>query len=409
MNVHLTDAIVRRLHAPSKGNRLTYDDEVRGFAICVTAAGTRSFVLNYQFRSTGRERRFVIGQFPSWSTTNGRAEAKRLRQQIDQGGDPLAALQAERAPTMIELLSRFDAEHVAVRLRAGTQRHYRSLIRKHVVPFFGPHIKVSEVRFEDIDALHRKVTKTGGPIAANRATAVLSKAFSLAKRWGWRDDSPVHSVERNSEVKRKRYLSGDELAALLKVLATYPDQQVSNIIRLLLLTGARSGEVTSMRWSDINLSEGTWLKPASTTKQKMDHHAPLSAPARQLLSELRAQDTDGGWVFPSRASTTGHVASFEHAWLAICQLAGISDLHVHDLRHSYASQLASSGASLPLIGSLLGHSNPATTARYAHLFVDVQRAATERVGAVINAAAGKGDTAEPVPFLPLKGGRRHGR
>lgn len=362
--ITLTDAVVKALPTPLKGNRVYYASGVpAGFGVRVTAAGARSFIFNYRTRATGRERRITIGKFPSWSTGAARTEAKRLRRLIDQGEDPLGNIEAERdAPTVAELLARFDAEHVGARLRAGTQRHYRSLIRKHIVPFFGAHVKVADVSFSDIDALHRKVTKVGGPIAANRATAVLSKAFSLAKRWGWRDDSPVHSIERNLEVKRKRYLSGDELAALLKVLATYPDRQVPNVIRLLLLTGARSGEVTSMRWSDLDLSQGTWSKPASTTKQKADHHVALSGPARQLLSELRARGTRAGdWVFPSDTSATGHVASFEHKWAAICQAAGIRDLHAHDLRHSHASMLASGGANLVVIGAVLGHASPATT------------------------------------------------
>jgi integrase len=404
MGTHLTDAVVRRLPMPAKGYKITYDDEVAGFGCRVTSGGVRSFVYNYRVKTSTRERRPTIGRFPSWATTVARQEARRLEQLVDRGFDPQGDLEDERdAPTMAALLARFDVEHVGARLRAGTQRHYRSLIRKHIVPFFGAHVKVADVSFSDIDALHRKITKVGGPIAANRATAVLSKAFSLAKRWGWRDDSPVHSVERNLEVKRKRYLSGDELAALLKVLATYPDQQVPNVIRLLLLTGARSGEVTSMRWSDLDLSQGTWSKPASTTKQKADHHVALSGPARQLLSELRARGTRAGdWVFPSDTSATGHVAFFEHKWAAICQTAGIRDLHVHDLRHSHASMLASGGANLVVIGAVLGHASPATTSRYVHLFSDVQRAAVEKVGAVID-AAGKGDAKEPVPFP--KGGR----
>jgi integrase len=234
--------------------------------------------------------------------------------------------------------------------------------------------------------------------------------FHLAQRWGVCDANPVRGVERNPEAKRKRYLSGEELAALTTTLATYPDKQVANIIRLLLLTGSRSGEVMPMRWDDLDLTQGLWTKPGSTTKQKTDHTAPLSAPARQLLAEIRQQHTGkhkplGTYVFPSTNNDTGHTVTIEHAWAAICKVAGIENLHVHDLRHSFASQLASSGASLPLIGQLLGHSNAATTHRYTHLFQDPQRAAVEKVAAIID-AAGK-LAKEPVAF-PTKGGR-HGR
>ena len=309
---------------------------------------------------------------------------------------------------MAELLVRFDAEHVAARLRPGSQRHYRSIIRKHIAAHFGTHTKVRDVRFDDIDALHRRITRAGNAIAANRVLAVCSKLFALSVRWNMRDTNPVRGVEHNAEVKRRRYLAGDELQRLLKALAAYPDQQVPNIIRLLLLTGARVGEVRAMRWSDLDLSQGTWSKPASTTKQKRDHSAPLSAPARQLLSELHARGRAGDWVFPSDNSRVGHVASFEHKWISICEMAGIHGLHIHDLRHTHATMLASGGASLPLIGALLGHSNPTTTHRYAHLYDDPMRSAVEKVGAIV-VSASEGATKEPVPFLPLKGGRRRGR
>jgi integrase len=304
-----------------------------------------------------------------------------------------------------DLIARFDAEHISPRLRKGTARAYRLLIRNHIAPHFGAHLKVTDVAFADVDALHRKVTRGGSTYAANRCLAVLSKMFALAIRWGMRDSNPVRGIERNPEAKRKRYLSNEELAALTKALATHPDPQVPYIIRLLLLTGARSSEVMGMRWTDIDLTTGTWTKPASTTKQKSDHTVPLSAPARQLLSEVNERRTDAPWVFPSGNNKAGHVVTIERAWTAICKAAGIAGLRVHDLRHSFASQLASGGASLPLVGSLLGHSNAATTHRYTHLFQDPQRAAVERVGAVID-AAGKGDVKEPTPLL--KRGR-HGR
>ncbi len=403
----LTDAAIKRLPLPKTGNRVYYDDPP-GFGCRVTAAGTKAFVFNYRIRTTGRERRITIGKHPSWSVGAARTEARRLRRLVDQGADPLGDIEVKReAPTVVDLIARFDGEHIGPRLRKGTAHAYRLLIKKHIAPYFGKHTKVTDVRFEDIDALHRKITTSGRTYAANRCLGVLSKMFALAIRWHMRDDNPVRGVERNTEAKRKRYLSGDELAALTKALAVHPDQQVSNIVRLLLLTGARSGEVRAMRWADVDLTKGTWSKPASTTKQKADHVVPLSAPVRQLLSSLRAQQTAKGsslgpWVFPSNNNATGHTVALSRAWATICKRAGIRDLRIHDLRHSFASQLASGGASLPLIGALLGHSNPTTTHRYSHLFDDPQRAAVERVAAIID-AAGKNDVKELVPFP--KGGR----
>jgi integrase len=408
MTVHLTDLIVKKLELPAKGSKVHYDATTKGFGVSVTTAGARSFVLNYRTKA-GRERRMTIGRFGNWSTVGARDKAKELRRLIDAGGDPLAGIEAERAaPTMADLIERFEAEHMP-RLRPETQKNYRQMIKNHIAPRFGSRVKVADVSYADCDALHRSITK---PFAANRTRSVLSKMFTLANRWGWRSDNPTKSVERNPEAKRKRYLSADELTRLTRSLAEHPNRQVANIVRMLLLTGARVGEVRSMRWADI--SDGVWTKPASTTKQKSDHVVPLSALAKQLLAEisvfLNAENyplvngenkslASDPYVFPSSKGRTGHVAGFEKAWAAILKAAKIEGLRVHDLRHSYASLLASSGASLPLIGAMLGHSSPQTTHRYAHLFQDPQKAAAERVAAIV-------DGKSSAEVIDIKGGRR---
>jgi integrase len=399
---HLTDAIIKRLPLPNKNSKLHYDGDVAGFGVRVTAAGARSFVLRYRVRSSGLERTYTIGSTTDWRATAARAEASRLRRLIDQGGDPCGDIEAEReAPTITDLIKRFDEEHIEPRLRPMSRYHYRMLIERHVRPHFNAKVKVADVTFTDIDAVHRKISKTGSTYAANRTVAVLSKMFALAVRWNMRSDNPAKGVERNYEAKRKRYLTGDELARLTAVLAAHPNQQIANIVRLLTLTGARKGEILAARWADIDLGDGVWTKPGSTTKQKIDHTAPLSAPAKLLLSEIRAAQIANGrqlgtWVFPSSDSKVGHIVYIDNAWAAICKSAGITGLRIHDLRHSFASQLASGGASLPLIGALLGHSSAATTHRYAHLFQDPMRAAVERIGALIE-HAGK-PAVEPTPI-----------
>ena len=152
------------------------------------------------------------------------------------------------------------------------------------------------------------------------------------------------------------------------------------------------------RWADLDLDEGRWTKPGATTKQKTEHRVPLSAPALELLVKLRAAaGEDAEFVFPGRFG--GHrVDHLKNPWPKICKAAGITGVRLHDLRHTYASLLASSGFSLPMIGALLGHTQPQTTHRYAHLFDDPLRQATERVGAII---AGKA----PGKVVRLRGGR----
>jgi integrase len=383
----LSDAAIKRLPQPETGNRIYRDAAFSGFGIRVTAGGARAFVLDYRVRGSGQQRRYTIGGFPSWSTGAARNKARELRRRIDNGEDPQADFEEARtAPTMAELADRFEAEHLP-RKRSGTRLAYRHTLDRHIRPHFGRHVKVANIDFASIDALHRKVTATGGPYAANRTVRIVAKMFTLAIRWGMRSDNPAKGIELNAETERKRYLSSDELGRLTKALAAHADQRSANIVRLLLLTGSRKSEVCGMRWNDIDLERGIWTKPGSTTKQKTDHVVPLSAPALQLLNEIRdgSQGELSDFVFPS-ASVAGHILDIKHFWPKVCSDAGITNLRPHDLRHSFASTLASGGASLPLIGALLGHSDPATTARYAHLFQDPQRAATEKVGAAITAA-----------------------
>jgi integrase len=398
MSQHLTDSIVKNLPCPPTGNRIEYDDTVKGFGVRVTFAGSRAFILNYRTRS-GRERRYTIGSFPDWKTAAARGEAGELKKRIDLGEDPLADIEAQReAPTIAELCKRFKEEHVAKK-RPSTRRDYEGMIDNYVLPAL-KHYKVAEITFSEIDGLHRKVS-VRAPYRANRMVAMLSKMFNLATRWGWRTENPAKGIERNPEQKRRRYLSAAELARLAKALDEHEDKQAANIVRLLLLTGARRGEVQAMRWDQLDLDKGVWTKPGATTKQKTDHIVPLSEAARQLLVGLAEKaKEDGEYVFPGRGGEA-HRVEIKDNWTDLCTAAEITttktakdengkertivapSARLHDLRHTYASVLASAGLSLPVIGALLGHTQPATTHRYAHLFDDPLRAATERAAAIV--------------------------
>ena len=211
-----------------------------------------------------------------------------------------------------------------------------------------------------------------------------------------RPDNPVRGVDRNPEHKRHRYLTATELTRLAKALDGLRDQGAANAVRLLLLTGARRGELLAARWADIDLIAGVWTKPAATTKQAALHRVPLSTAACALLADMKGHG-NSEWLFPTPRNSARHRLDIDDAWEALRKAADIPDVRTHDLRHSYASTLASAGLSLPVIGALLGHTTPATTARYAHLLDDPLRAATERASVILTGAA----PAEVVP-LPVR-------
>jgi integrase len=285
-----------------------------------------------------------------------RDEAKRLKREVDSGGDPVGAHQQTRgAPTMADLCARFAHDHLP-RVRHSTQRDYRQQIAVDILPAIGT-MKVAAASFTDIDSLHHRISKRA-PIHANRVVALLSRMFSLAIRWGWRSDNPCRGIERNQEHQRHRYLSGAELVRLTKALAELRDLEAANAVRLLLLTGARRGELLAARWADIDLEAGIWTKPGATTKQKTLHRVPLSAPARQLLAEMRDKAADDAeWLFPAPRKN-GHRTDIDDAWDALRIAAAIPDVRTHDLRHTYASTLVSSGRSLPINFRSLGRNRP---------------------------------------------------
>lgn len=372
------------LEAPATGNRIYYDDDVKGFGLRVTSAGARAFILNY--RVNGRERRYTIGRHPDFSVTAAREVATKLKRQIQQGHDPCAEQHADRsAPTVADLAAYYIERHLPKKRTAETDRQ---TIDKVLLPKLGRR-KVAEITFADIDALHHKITGAGTPIRANRVVALLSKMFSLAVKKDWRSDNPARGVERNEENRRERVLSDDELARLTKTLDAWPDQEAANAIRLLLYTGARRGEVLSAEWKQFDLEVRTWTKPSAHTKTKKTHTVPLSDAAMAVLSNMHDERARSGklspYLFPARGGE-GHRVDLKKPWAAICEAAGIEDLHVHDLRHSFASILVASGASLPMIGRLLGHTQVSTTQRYAHLNVDPLRQLVEKVGAVVEGA-----------------------
>jgi integrase len=451
MATRLTDAVVRAIEPSSDGKqRLVWDADLKGFGLRVTPAGSAAFILNYRVRGSGISRRYTIGAAASWQAKNGvwrfrpgawsaaaaRNRAKALATIVDAGGDPQGELHEHRqAPTVHELTERYLGEHASVKKRASSVREDVSLLNQWVRPELGNR-KVRDVMHEDIEALHRRISKAT-PHRANRVVALLSKMFSLAIKWRLRDDNPTRGIERNQEMQRQRFLKPEEFARLLAALAAHEDHEAANVVRLLLLTGARRGEVLGARWDQFDLTKGTWTKPAAFTKQRQEHYVPLSAAARLLLSTMRTE-ADAGEAraaalqvraqaerHPKRKAALLHAASRErhrqtspylfpgfgddgkplegirNAWKEIISAADLAGLRLHDLRHSYASFLASAGMSLPIIGRLLGHTQSATTMRYAHLLDDPIRQATERVGAMVHAI--ETDSKAEVVELPGRG------
>jgi integrase len=365
----LTDTFCEAVAGPTDARRayvIYYDTEAKGFGLRVTRKGAKSFVLNY--RAGGVERRYTIGSFNDpWRTKAARREALRLKKKIDVGEDPQGDKEAIRsAPKITDLIELWRTQHAPGK-RERSRREDEKLISQWIRPELGTR-KLADLRIGDVRAFHRKVTDHGTPVRANRALALLSTMMSLAVENELREDNPCRGVRRNPEDPRERHLDEDELGRLTEALAVHPDQAAANAIRLLLMTGARKSEVLRATWAQIDLGKGIWTKPSSHTKQKKTHVVPLPQAVIELLQGVRRTSP---LVFP------GIRGDLFPDWRAICASAGIEGVRLHDLRHTYASAIINTGASLAQVGALLGHAVPSTTARYAHHYQDPLRALTE--------------------------------
>lgn len=369
-SMRISDKLVRGLAVPVKGNRITYDAELRGFGVRITAKGVRSFILNY--RCKGRERRITIGRYPEWTVLAARKQAEEYRRAIDLGNDPLENRENVRnAPTVNDLFERYAREHLPKKAPRSAADD-RSMWINIILPELGP-MKVAEVTSSHCDRLHQKISRDR-PTRANRVIEVLRKAMNLAIRWNWIDRNPASGLQKNQEVKRTRYLSKAEIARLLDALEHHPQKVSADAIRFMLLTGCRRGEALNASWDQFDLENRIWTKPAATTKQRKEHRVPYSTDVATILAVRRAE-TDSTSIFAGRLGTP--LTDVKKTWEAVRKTAGIVDVRLHDLRHTYASLLVSQGHSLPVIGALLGHTQAQTTARYTHLFDDPLRKATE--------------------------------
>jgi len=400
----LSDIVVRKALPPAQGQALFWDSEIKGFALRVTARGAKSFVLDY--RVGGRQRRITLGNYPDWTVQAARVAARAMKREVDLGQDPMGERHALReAPTVQDLWERYQSEKLPTKA-SRTQIDERSMWLKIILPRLAKH-RVADVTYNDIDELHRDITRIRKtPVRANRVVEALRAAFNLAIRWHWRQDNPARGVQRNPEQKRERYLGKTEIMALARALNEHPEVTSANAIRLLMLTGARRGEVLNATWDMFDLDQGIWTKPSSHTKQRRVHRVPLSMPAVELLKSIRHQ-ANGRYIFCGAEGKP--LTDIKRSWASICKKAGFVErvpkrsrtgrpivdstgapilieqpnVRIHDLRHSFASILVSAGSSLSLIGQLLGHTQVQTTQRYAHLYDQPMRDAAEKVGALM--------------------------
>jgi len=360
--------------------QLIWDTELKGFGLRVSPKGRKSFFV--QYRSGGRTRRVKIGFLGQVTPDQARLKARSLLGDVALGDNPAEARRKRRlTPTMNDLCDRFIAEHVEVRLKPSSQANYKQVIRDAIKPAIGA-FKIVDVTRADISAIHGAYHDR--PYQANRILSVLSKIFNLAELWGVRPEStnPCRLIQRYKEHKKERFLSDAELSRLSNVLNEAEKRGeetvfVAAAFRMLILTGCRLSEIQYLKWDYVTATH-LELPDTKTGKRSI----PLPAAARSVLNEL-PRDPKNQFVFQGILEG-GPVTDLRKPWRRIRTKAGLEDVRIHDLRHTYASKAIAGGMSLPMVGQLLGHSQFQTTMRYAHLADESVRMAANEVASSLN-------------------------
>ena len=366
---------------------MLWDCDVRGFGVRVHPSGRKVYLVKY--RHHGRVIKKTIGPHGTIPPVAARARAAEIITAARTGRDmtgQVLQLRREVAATMHDLAGRFLAEYVAVHCKPSSAYSYGIAIRRHVLPRLGRR-RVAEITRGDVAAMHHQMR--GTPFAANRTLGIVSAMFTAAELWGLRPQgsNPCRYVKRFRERRRERFLSDEEYRRLGAVLRESEDTgtvaaAAIAAIRLLMLTGCRLSEIMTLRWDQVALEAGELRLPDSKTGAKVVH---LGEPARAVLRGV-ARKEGNPWVITGRPGR--RLASLHFPWGRIRKSAGLDDVRLHDLRHSFASGGLLVGEGLPMIGKLLGHSQVQTTARYAHLADDPVKEAADRIAGRIAEVAG---------------------
>jgi integrase len=390
-----------------------YDADLKGFGLRAAKSGSKSWFVEYRPGARGRgasKRRMVLGAVGTLTPDEARTAAKAILAAAALGDDPAASRsRARKIPTFRDFAESYLADEATSKLKPRTVVNYRIYLRKHAAPIIGT-AKLDMVTPSDIAKLHHRIGQTK-PMTANRVVECVSSVYRYAAICGLvpRGYNPASSIKAFREQRRERFLTSEELARLGEAIReaettgipwevndTKPTakhipkkKRITNIgphaaaaLRLLVFTGARLREILGLKWDYVDFERGLLLLPESKTGRKT---IVLNAPALEVLSALPRV---GAFVIMGEDPDLPRY-DLNRPWRLISKRAGIEGVRLHDLRHTHASVGAGAGLGLPIIGKLLGHTQPSTTQRYAHLDADPLRRASEQIAGRIAAAMGE--------------------
>ena len=358
-----------------------WDRDLPGFGVRVYTTGRKVYVV--QSRGPDGPKRVTIGWHGEMSTEQARKDAATIIDRIKRG-EPAVPPPLVPAWTVSDLAERYMEAHVAVSCQPATIKLCRGVVTKYILPELGE-LAIEAVDRARVSALHCGLRDK--PYQANRAVEVLSKMLSLAEAWGLTPprQNPCRSVRKYKERRRERFLTPEEYRRLGRVLdgaeadvSVWPSAIAA--LHLLMLTGCRRNEIVTLRWDDVDrTARELRLRDSKTGARRV-----ALTPAVEAVLDGIPRVASNPWVIVGR-KPDAHLSGIEPVWARLRARAGLEDVRIHDLRHSYASRALALGEGLPMIGKLLGHTNVTTTARYAHLARDTEKISAAKVGGSIGA------------------------
>lgn len=412
-----------------KSATIVYDVKTPGLALRVRDSGARAFYWIGRIRGDVRPVKHFLGD-DATPIDLARRKAAAATVQAQSGVNPNDVVKAQREAakarrTLADLWETYRVGFLETRATQKTRETNASLWRVWLSPL--GERDVDDITGDDVRALHAAIArgkkrvdvvkgrgmgrrKLGGKRTANKAIAMLRRVYNYANkgaRQAGRIVNPVpdSGVELFRQHSRERYLSPTEIKQFLTALDGEPDQRARDFLTLALFTGARRGNVSSMRWAEIDLAARVWHIPGAKAKGRKSIAVPLHPAALAILDRRKAdndrRDEPSAFVLPSNRSASGHIASPQFAMRRVCKAVGIENLTIHDLRRTLGSWQAAGGASQSIIGKSLGHANHASTAIYAR--VDLAPVRASLFGAVdamlksagVSVPAGEDDAAGP--------------
>ncbi len=373
----LTKPTVDKMMYGKEGNKqdIRWDDSISGFGVRIYPSGKKSFVLSY--RRSGRKHIMVLGQYGQLTLAQARTAAKdEIAKLRLSNSDPISERKRQRqGDTIWDLCQTYLTNYAKLHKKSWKDDERR--INNRIIPAW-KNLKADALTHNDVSALHRQIG-IKHPYEANRVVELLSKMFQLAKEWEIVDrnsQNPAHGIKAFKEEKRDRWVTPEELPALVSAIDSEPNIYARYALWLYLLTGVRKRELLQAKWSDIDFERRELC--LTDTKNGNKHYVPLSSPAISILGQIPKQDGNPYIIIGNVPGK--HLVNIDKAWRRIRKTAGVDDLRLHDLRRTVGSWLAQSGNSLHLIGKVLNHSDSKTTEIYARFGQDQVHRALEEHG-----------------------------